>query len=115
MSPRRSIDESQHVLLPLCEGCIEIAASASQRVVAHSIDNETICVREATRYLHVVTNKRRVVDIVLDQDWTKVDVPVAARGTMDDERTSKTIGILFEESAPAILDRLVRARLRYLE
>lgn len=75
---RRSIDKSQHMPFAFGESRVEIPASSSQRIMAYAIDNKAVCVGKPTRYLNIVTNERRVVDIVLDQDWTKVNIPVAA-------------------------------------
>lgn len=75
---RRPINKSQDMLFPFCKSRIEILASAGQRIVAHTIDNKAVCVGEPTRYLNIITNERRVVYIVLDQNRTEINVPIAA-------------------------------------
>lgn len=66
------------MLFTFCKSRVEILASAGQRIVAHTVDNKAVCVGETTRYLNIITNERRVMDIVLDQDRTEVNVPIAA-------------------------------------
>lgn len=81
---RRSVDESQDMFLALREGGVEVSPSAGQRVVAHPIDNKTVCVGEPTCFLNVEANESRVMHVVLNQNRTKVDIPIAAGGAMDD-------------------------------
>lgn len=69
--------------------------------MACPVDNKTIRKRWSTRFLDIEPNESRVVDVVLNQNWAQVNVPIATRGTVDDERTSQTVGILsFRPSAP---------------
>ena len=78
MSPRRSVDQFQDILLPLCQGRVEVRAGAGQGIMANAVDNKAIRPGDATAFLHIVPNERRVVHIVLDEDRAKIDVPGTA-------------------------------------
>lgn len=94
--PRRPIDEAQDVLFFLREGCVEISAGAGHWVMAHPVDNQTVCPGEAASYLNIVANKSRVVHVVLNEYRAKVDVPIAARGTVNNEWAGQAVRVLSE-------------------
>lgn len=93
-SSRRPIDEPQHVLLSLGERRVKVSAFSSQGVMAHPVHDEAVCPGTATRDLDIVSNKGRVVHVVLDEDRTKVNVPVTARGPVDHKWTGQAVRVL---------------------
>lgn len=62
--------------------------------MADAVNNKTVRIGEFTRLLDVESFKGRVMNIVLYENRAEVDVPVAARGTVDDKWTNKAVGIL---------------------
>lgn len=94
--PCRPVNEPQNVLLPLCERRVEVCAGPCQRVMAYPVDHETVCPCMCTSYLDIVSDKGRVVHVVLDEDRAKINIPIAACGPMNDEWTGQAVRILSE-------------------
>lgn len=66
------------MLLALRECRVKIGASASQRIMAGAVHHDTVCVGNTACLLNIIPNKRRVMNVVLDENRAIVDVPVTA-------------------------------------
>lgn len=85
------------MLLSLRKSGVEIKAGSGDGVVSQTVDNNTVGPCEAAwvrRDLFLVPHEGGVMDIVLDENRTQIDIPVAARGPMNHERTDQAVRVL---------------------
>lgn len=92
--PRGAIHKAKDVLLALGNGRVEVRPRPRDRIVALTINDNAVCPGDLSLLLNVVLHKGRVVDVVLDQHRTEVNIPVAAGRPVDDERAGEAIGVL---------------------
>lgn len=81
-----TVDEPYEVLLAWRELDVRVAPRPRGRVMALAVDDDAVGPGEVgRRLLQLVLDEGRLVDVVLDEDGAHIDVPVGARGSVDDE------------------------------
>lgn len=94
-SSRRAVDQSQQMLLLGSEGRLEVGTLGRHRVMAMAIDDDAVRLGECPRGdLLLVNDKRRIMNIILDQHWAKINIPRGTGGSVDDQGSGETVGVL---------------------
>lgn len=88
----RAVDQSKEMLFARCELRFEVTSRACGRVVSASVDDNAVCSGEICCCLFLlIGDERCLMDVVLDQDWSQVDVPIGTIWSVNNEWTDSTL------------------------
>lgn len=90
--PSRAIDQPKEMLLARRELRLEVASRTCGRIVSTAVDDNAVRSSEICRCLLIrIRNERCLVDVVLDKDWSQVDVPICTVWSVNNEWTDRAL------------------------
>lgn len=88
----RAVDQSKEMLLARGEFRFEVTSCACGRIVSTSVDDNAVCSGEVCCcFLFIIGDERCLMDVILNEDWSQVYVPIVTIWSVNNEWTDRSL------------------------